>query len=641
MGMFDDVPMVGAAPAPAAPVGPGMFDDVPLAPRSTAADVAQSFGTGVAEGIAAIPGAVGDLAKLAPRLGFWAGDKIRGAMGLEPNDPRIIQELDQPVGRVGGYDIPLPGTAANIGMIEAATGPLPKPQTMAGEYARTIGENVPGAVLGPSGAAQRAFSALGPALASETAGQLTKGQAIEPWARGGAALAAGGVQELASRPGIAQRTAISELRRMPEAQRVEVLTGAQGRLDEAARTGFPLSSFNALDDASGGALGLSEVQRQAEGMGRLRDFYAGMPDQVDRAAAARFDTIVPQAARPEMIGPDVSEAARGVIAASPEGQAFAQAERAIAPRISPDDAGQVIQGELAAQRAQYEAVRRAQGATDYDAARAAPERFGVERMVDVERPGPPVVTYPEAAPRFSADAPAPLEATTAPGSDARGARGESFTRYLAKGGGIPLDADSRGADLNRVAAGFGTLARRNAPNWNHWRVRLVEDGWLGDDALRLNDTEVADRVREMVRAERVDGQRASRLGDELDQETQAATRSEYENGLSTVRGQLDRALEGVGVAPDSLPREVRSRTLNALMGDPSLDPLDAYERVVGAMREGPRPLSKTTTIRDDPRRDLRAGQPAARARRGAGSQAHGQGRVAGRSARDRARVLQR
>jgi hypothetical protein len=54
-----------------------------------------------------------------------------------------------------------------------------------GDYARTAGEILPGALLMPEGslAANALRYGLLPALSSETAGQLTKGTAAEPWAR--------------------------------------------------------------------------------------------------------------------------------------------------------------------------------------------------------------------------------------------------------------------------------------------------------------------------------------------------------------------------------------------------------------------------------------------------------------------------
>lgn len=79
-----------------------------------------------------------------------------------------------------------------------------KPRTIPGQFAHTIGEFAPNALL-PGSWVARAGQVLAPALASETAGQLTKGQAIEPWARFGGALAGGIGAAVASRPATAAR----------------------------------------------------------------------------------------------------------------------------------------------------------------------------------------------------------------------------------------------------------------------------------------------------------------------------------------------------------------------------------------------------------------------------------------------------
>ena len=74
--------------------------------------------------------------------------------------------------------------------VESYTGSFYQPKTIVGDYAQTAGEFVPGALLMPEGrlAANALRYGLLPALSSETAGQLTKGTAAEPWAR-----AAGGI----------------------------------------------------------------------------------------------------------------------------------------------------------------------------------------------------------------------------------------------------------------------------------------------------------------------------------------------------------------------------------------------------------------------------------------------------------------
>src|SRR5260370_42162216 len=85
-------------------------------------------------------------------------------------------------------------------MIEPVTGPFYEPQTVTGDYARTVGEFVPG-MFAPGGALRNAARyVVLPALASETAGQATLGTWAEPWARAIAALGIGGAGAAHRRP---------------------------------------------------------------------------------------------------------------------------------------------------------------------------------------------------------------------------------------------------------------------------------------------------------------------------------------------------------------------------------------------------------------------------------------------------------
>lgn len=107
---------------------------------------------------------------------------------------------------------------------------LYQPQTTAGEYARSIGENAPGAIM-PGGIVQRSAQAILPGVASETAGQGARAAGMgaegEGWARfigslvGGAG--AGFIPErapaAASRPGPP---------RLPRAERAAVRRVAKG-----------------------------------------------------------------------------------------------------------------------------------------------------------------------------------------------------------------------------------------------------------------------------------------------------------------------------------------------------------------------------------------------------------------------------
>lgn len=144
-----------------------------------AADVGKSAGIGLVQGgigLATLPGNVEALGR--------AG--INAVAGMAGAQPPLSPET---------Y---LPTYSDWKGRVEDHTGEFYKPKTTMGEYARTAGEFAP-AAIGGAGLASRAARIALPAVTSETAGQLTEGTALEPWARMGGALAGGMLPNTAAR----------------------------------------------------------------------------------------------------------------------------------------------------------------------------------------------------------------------------------------------------------------------------------------------------------------------------------------------------------------------------------------------------------------------------------------------------------
>lgn len=132
----------------------------------TIEDVARSAGAGLVRGATGLVGLPGTLEMVGRAGANWLGAGVPSETAL-PTGADVQRKL------------------------ESYTGKFHEPQTTVGEYARTIGEFAPGALF-PGGVAQKVLgNVVGPAVASETAGQLTKGTDIEPWARIGGALAGG------------------------------------------------------------------------------------------------------------------------------------------------------------------------------------------------------------------------------------------------------------------------------------------------------------------------------------------------------------------------------------------------------------------------------------------------------------------
>lgn len=159
------------------------------------ADVGKSIVSKGAEGLIGLAGMPGDLVEL-------------GARGLD--------RATRGIGSLVGADIaPRADQEATLGSgqikhaIEGMTGKFYEPQTTAGKYAGSVAEMLPAMIGGPESLATKfATRALVPGLASEGAGQATKGTALEPLARvGGAVLGGIGAAKALAPSAIAAPTA--------------------------------------------------------------------------------------------------------------------------------------------------------------------------------------------------------------------------------------------------------------------------------------------------------------------------------------------------------------------------------------------------------------------------------------------------
>lgn len=135
---------------------------------STIKDIAKSAGSGVAEGaLDILPGAL----DLGARGGVYLGNKAGHAIkGNEYEDAPYLPSLTAALNRAAGIDY--------------------DPRTTAGQYAKTASGFIPAAVAGNPSAlssasrfGKMALGAAGSGVASEAAGQVTKGTSLEPYAR--------------------------------------------------------------------------------------------------------------------------------------------------------------------------------------------------------------------------------------------------------------------------------------------------------------------------------------------------------------------------------------------------------------------------------------------------------------------------
>lgn len=295
-------------------------------PPSTAMDVGLGLATGVGRGVAGLVGLPG----LASRGVDWLVGQAGEALGVPPP-------------AAGSFQPPslLPQPAQVQSAIESVTGAFPKPQTRAGEYAQTIGEFVPGALMGPGGVV-RNIAAFGvvPGIASEAAGGATKGTALEPWARGGAALASGVGAAVLTAP----RTAAGAVSRAAGDIDQATLQQAEALFQEAAAMGAPITRAEAIQHVTGGATGMGNLQRVVEGQGGMKPFFAQRAAGNEAAMGRVVDSITPAAPNPSTIGPAVGGAAEGTIndvrgAINAASEPFYQASANV--RLTPQEMAQV------------------------------------------------------------------------------------------------------------------------------------------------------------------------------------------------------------------------------------------------------------------------------------------------------------
>ncbi|MBK3401274.1 hypothetical protein H0176_19910 [Methylorubrum populi] len=322
---------------------------------------------------------------------------------------------------------------------------------------------------------------------------------------------------------------------------------------------------------------LGDLQRVVEGQGGLSEFFAARPGQIDAAGQAGLDALAPASPSSARTGEAVQAAARSAVAATPEGQAVIRATQAAGPRVSPDQAGQVIQREMRGVADAREAARSEQAARDYAAARAAPERIGIERTVEVERPGEPVLQTldngaggplrydppPQGPDTIGSMAPKRPDAPpVAPGT-------KSLARFIAENGGIGLErGDVKAAGLDRFRQpGVSNLVQENGKGIdNFWRERLIEEGYLPPDRDGGMARNIHDELIGLLEQE-ARGRRTypwDWLGHD-DRSGFGALRDEFQASASQATTDIRRALTEAGVDPKTVDKGTLDRAAAALM----------------------------------------------------------------------------
>ncbi len=250
----------------------------PTGNADVATDIAKSTGTGLLEGVAGLIQFPRDAGNY---LGGLATYGIDRAMGYTPEQATQRQEDLKSIQNRFREDSLIPGPAEVADAAVENFGGY-QPQTTAGEYARTAGQFAPNALMGPGGVIRRGVSVAVPAVASETAGQLTEGTDYEPVARVGGALAGG----LVAGVGSSKSAAKDVLKQAPSPENIRDKTRAAYDLLNRAGIKFDNYSYNTLVSEADSLVGgfrtqapltrdaveyLKTFQRNGIGFGDLED----------------------------------------------------------------------------------------------------------------------------------------------------------------------------------------------------------------------------------------------------------------------------------------------------------------------------------------------------------------------------------
>jgi hypothetical protein len=272
----------------------------------TATDVAKSAGIGVAKGAIGLLGAPGDIGTMAGAGTDWAAGKL----GITPEATKQFKDQFRGVASYVPQLRPFtqPGSREIQKQVEGVTGEFYKPQTVAGEYAQTVGEFAPAAAMGPGGLARRAvMNTAIPAIASETAGQATKGTKYEPYARAGAGVGASFGTSMLQRPAYSERL----VGRAAEGVQPQQYAQAEQLMRDAHARGIQLTPAEAIQQATGSSTRLGDVQRLAEstvqGGSRMSAAMAQRPGQMSQAVGRELDNIAPLTQRPYDVAPAVQD----------------------------------------------------------------------------------------------------------------------------------------------------------------------------------------------------------------------------------------------------------------------------------------------------------------------------------------------
>ena len=263
---------------------------IELSPTGTMKDWAKSLGSGLVTGAEATVGFPQDMLDLAQAGADKATDVVSDRL-FGPKTKAQSETIDE----LRQNRLKLMPSSQNVaGAVHDVTGFVPhEPETTGGKYLRTVGSFAPMAALGPGRLVGNvAKYAVVPGVASEAAGEATKGSAYEMPARVAGAVIGGGASALFSRP---STPALALRSRLPKGATDADVSAAESLIKQANSRGINLTWPEALAKATNGRVDITDVQRVLEQMESSRpimtDFLHERPKQMGAAFDRAMDEL--------------------------------------------------------------------------------------------------------------------------------------------------------------------------------------------------------------------------------------------------------------------------------------------------------------------------------------------------------------
>lgn len=308
-------------------VGSGEIDTPGERLGAAIGDVISSGAAGVSRGLTGLADLPGAVVEGGGQLAMSGLE--RGARALGIDAPETFE-----AGRQAFQALPFPGgdTPTVTEAVSDLTGGASqfRGETLPGQYAGTVGEFLPGAAIPGGSAANLLRYGVLPGVASEAAGQLTEGTALEPYARTAAAIAA------PTAATVGQRAAMRAITPFPaDPARIRAAESLQARgVPVTAGQAVGSEPLRRMEGFTSQGQGIASQQQQAITAQAMRSIGSTAPRATEGAlseAASRIGSVMDDA----LSGIDITPTGGAVTGLAKANQTFKElsASRSNAPMV--------------------------------------------------------------------------------------------------------------------------------------------------------------------------------------------------------------------------------------------------------------------------------------------------------------------